>query len=175
VFGAAGTAQRTQRTPPAPAYDLDMEPIVLEGLDELRGAVGTELGPSEWHEITQRQIDLFAEATGDHQWIHVDLERAAAGPFGTTIAHGYLTLALVSYLLPQTIRVSGISMGINYGTNRVRFPAPVPVGSKVRARGKIASVDDVAGGVQMMTVVTIEIEGSEKPACVVESLSRYMA
>jgi acyl dehydratase len=152
-----------------------MEPIVFDGLDELRGAVGTELGPSDWHEITQRQIDLFAEATGDHQWIHVDLERAAAGPFGTTIAHGYLTLALVSYLLPQTIRVHGISMGINYGTNKVRFPAPVPVGSKVRARGKIASVDDVAGGVQMMTLVTIEIEGNAKPACVVESLSRYIA
>jgi acyl dehydratase len=152
-----------------------MEPIVFDGLGELKAAVGTELGPSDWHEITQRQIDLFAEATGDHQWIHVDLERAAAGPFGTTIAHGYLTLALVSYLLPQTIRVQGISMGINYGTNKVRFPTPVPVGSRVRARGKIASVDDVAGGVQMMTVVTIEIDGNEKPACVVESLSRYIA
>ncbi|MGA8678977.1 MAG: MaoC family dehydratase [Acidimicrobiales bacterium] len=151
-----------------------MEPTVFEGLDELRGAVGTELGPSEWHEITQRQIDLFAEATGDHQWIHVDPERAKAGPFGTTIAHGFLTLSLISYLLPQVIRVSGISMGINYGANRVRFPAPVPVGSRVRARGRIQSVDDVAGGVQMTTLVTIEVEGNEKPACVVESISRYL-
>jgi acyl dehydratase len=152
-----------------------MEPTVFEGLDQLRGAVGTALGPSEWHEITQRQIDLFAEATGDHQWIHVDPERAAAGPFGTTIAHGFLTLSLVSYLLPQVIRVSGISMGINYGANRVRFPAPVPVGSRVRAHGQIQSVDDVAGGVQMTTLVTIEVEGNEKPACVVESISRYLA
>jgi acyl dehydratase len=158
-----------------PTYDPIMEPIVFEGLDELRGAVGAELGPSDWHEITQRQIDLFAEASGDHQWIHVDRERAAAGPFGTTIAHGFLTLALVSDLMSHVITVRGISMGINYGANRVRFPAPVPVGSKVRARGKIASVDDVAGGVQTMTVVTIEIEGNEKPACVVESLSRYIA
>jgi acyl dehydratase len=152
-----------------------MEPTVFTGLDELKGAVGTELGPSDWHEITQRQIDLFAEATGDHQWIHVDPERAAAGPFGTTIAHGYLTLSLVAYLLPQVIRVSGISMGINYGTNRVRFPAPVPVGSRVRARGQIQAIDDVAGGVQMTTLITIEIDGNEKPACVVESLSRYLA
>ncbi|MGA2210195.1 MAG: MaoC family dehydratase [Acidimicrobiales bacterium] len=152
-----------------------MEPTVFEGMDELKGAIGTELGPSEWHEITQRQIDLFAEATGDHQWIHVDPERAAAGPFGTTIAHGYLTLSLVAYLLPQVIRVTGISMGINYGTNKVRFPAPVPVGSRLRARGTIQSVEDVPGGVQMTTLVTIEVEGNPKPACVVESLSRYLA
>ncbi|HXY45277.1 MAG TPA: MaoC family dehydratase [Acidimicrobiales bacterium] len=151
-----------------------MEPTVFEGLDELRGAVGTELGPSEWYEITQRQIDLFAEATGDHQWIHVDPERAKAGPFGTTIAHGFLTLSLVAYLLPQVIRVSGISMGINYGANRVRFPAPVPVGSRVRARGTIQSVEDVAGGVQMTTLVTVEVEGNTKPACVVESITRYL-
>jgi len=151
-----------------------MEPTVFEGLDALRAGVGTEVGPSDWHEITQHQIDLFAEATGDHQWIHVDPERAAAGPFGKTIAHGYLTLSLVAYLLPQVIRVGGISMGINYGANRVRFPAPVPVGSRVRARGKIAAVEDVPGGVQMTTVVTIEVEGNKKPACVVESLSRYL-
>jgi acyl dehydratase len=152
-----------------------MEPTVFEGLDQLKGAVGAELGPSEWHEITQRQIDLFAEATGDHQWIHVDPERAAAGPFGTTIAHGYLTLSLVAYLLPQVVRVTGISMGINYGANRVRFPAPVPVGSRVRARGTIQAVEDVAGGVQMTTLVTVEVEGNTKPACVVESVSRYLA
>lgn len=152
-----------------------MEPTEFKGLDELRGAVGTVLGPSEWHEITQRQIDLFAEATGDHQWIHVNPERAAAGPFGTTIAHGYLTLSLVAYLLPQVIAVAGVSMGINYGANRVRFPAPVPVGSSVRARGVIQSVKDVPGGVQVTTLVTIEIDGNAKPACVVESISRYLA
>jgi acyl dehydratase len=152
-----------------------MEPTVFEGVDGLRAAVGTELGPSDWHEITQQQIDLFADATGDHQWIHVDRERAAAGPFGTTIAHGFLTLSLTTYLLPQIVHVTGISMGINYGVNRVRFPAPVPVGSRVRARATIASVDDVPGGVQTMTAVTIEMEGKEKPACVVEFLSRYLA
>ena len=152
-----------------------MEPIVFEGLDHLRGAVGAALGPSEWHEITQRQIDLFAEATGDHQWIHVDPQRAAAGPFGTTIAHGYLTLSLASFLVPQLIEVRGIAMAINYGANRVRFPAPVPVWSRLRARAQIQAVDDVAGGVQVTDLVTIEIDGNDKPACVVESISRYLA
>jgi len=147
----------------------------LKGMDGLKSSVGQHVGYSDWHEVTQHQIDLFAEATGDRQWIHVDPERAAKGPFGTTIAHGYLTLSLVAYLLPQVIRVGGISMGINYGANRVRFPAPVPVGSRVRARGRIAGVEDVPGGVQMTTVVTIEVEGNEKPACVVESVSRYLA
>jgi acyl dehydratase len=170
-----GTAQRTQRETAGHAYDHPMEPTVFESLDELRGAVGTELGPSDWYEITQRQIDLFAEATGDHQWIHVDPARAAAGPFGTTIAHGFLTLSLVSRLFSQVIHVKGISMGINYGANRVRFPSAVPVGSRLRARGQIQSVEDVAGGLQTTTLITIEIEGGAKPACVVESLSRYLA
>ncbi|MGH9172322.1 MAG: MaoC family dehydratase [Acidimicrobiales bacterium] len=152
-----------------------MEPTVFEGLDALKQAVGTDVGPSEWLEITQDRVNLFADATGDHQWIHVDAEKAAAGPFGGTIAHGYLTLALMSYLLPQVIRVHGISMGINYGTNKVRFPAPVPVGSRLRARGHIQSVDDVPGGVQIVNLVTIEIEGKAKPACVAESVSRYLA
>lgn len=152
-----------------------MEPIVFEGLEHLRGAVGTVLGPSEWYEITQRQIDLFAEATGDHQWIHVDPQRAAAGPYGTTIAHGYLTLSLASFLVPQLLEVRGIAMAINYGANRVRFPAPVPVGSRLRARARIEAVDDVAGGVQVTDIVTIELDGNDKPACVVESISRYLA
>jgi acyl dehydratase len=152
-----------------------MEPTVFEGLDALKAAVGTELGPSEWLEITQERINLFADATDDHQWIHVDIERAAAGPFRTTIAHGFLTLSLVSYLLPQVIQVHGISMGINYGSNKVRFPAPVPVGSRVRARGKIQSIEDVPGGVQMVNLVTVEVEGNSKPACVAEFVARYLA
>lgn len=150
-----------------------MEPTVFDGLDGLRGAVGAELGPGEWREVTQRQIDLFAEATGDHQWIHVDPVRAAAGPFGTTIAHGFLTLSLVSDLLSQILHVTGVSMGINYGANRVRFPAPVPVESSVRARGRIESVEEVAGGLQLVTLVTVEVKGNEKPACVIEFITRF--
>jgi acyl dehydratase len=152
-----------------------MAATVFEGLDELRGAVGRQLGHSDWLEVTQERINLFADATGDHQWIHVDPERAANGPFGTTIAHGYLTLSLVAGLMPQVISVRGISMGINYGTNKVRFPSPVPVGSRVRATGEILAADDVPGGLQLTTRITIEREGSEKPACVVETLSRYLA
>ncbi|AJT68123.3 putative enoyl-CoA hydratase 1 [Streptomyces lydicus] len=141
--------------------------------DELRGAVGEELGPSDWLEIDQKRIDLFADATGDHQWIHVDQEKAAAGPFGTTIAHGYLTLSLLPTLVPQLMRVDNVKMGINYGTNKVRFPATVPVGSRLRATAKIAEVAEVKGGVQLTTVVTVEREGGDKPVCVAESVSRF--
>ncbi len=151
-----------------------MAATVFEGLNELKGAVGTHLGYSDWLEITQERIDQFADATGDHQGIHVDPMRAAAGPFGTTIAHGYLTLSLVAGLMPQVIQVRGIKMGINYGANKVRFPSPVPVGSKLRAGGELVSVEDVPGGVQATTRITIEREGADKPACVVESLSRYL-
>jgi acyl dehydratase len=151
-----------------------MAQTVLDGIDEIRAAAGRELGTSDWIEITQERIDAFADATGDHQWIHVDPERAATGPFGTTIAHGYLTLSLTNLLLPEIVEVRGISMGINYGVNKVRFPAPVPVGSRIRARAELAAVEDVANGVQGTVVITVEIEGSEKPACVVESLSRYV-
>lgn len=147
---------------------------VFASPDDLRAAVGNHLGHSDWVEITQERIDLFADATGDHQWIHVDPERAKAGPFGTTIAHGYLTLALTNMLLPQVVRVEGISMGVNYGTDKVRFPAPVPCGSRVRAGAELAAVDEVPGGVQARIRVTVEIEGAAKPACVVESLSRFM-
>ena len=143
---------------------------------ELQGSIGKQLGHSEWLEIDQDRINTFADATGDHQWIHVDPERAKAGPFGAPIAHGYLTLSLVSMLLPQIIQVSGISMGINYGTDRVRFPAPVPVGSRVRAGAELVDVKEVGGAAVQATVrVTIEIEGSEKPACVVDTISRYYA
>jgi acyl dehydratase len=148
---------------------------IFESPDELLTAVGTDLGCTDWVEITQDRVDLFAEATGDHQWIHVDPERAAKeSPFGGTIAHGYLTLALTNLFLPQLIEVRNISMGVNYGADKLRFPAPVPVGSKVRGRGEIAAVSEVAGGVQTTIVITVEIDGGTKPACVVESLSRWL-
>ena len=151
-----------------------MAQTVLSGIDEVKAAVGRHLGTSDWLEITQDRIDQFADATGDHQWIHVDPERAAAGPFGTTIAHGYLTLSLSNALLPEIVEVQGVSMGVNYGVGKVRFPAPVPVGSRIRATAELVAADDVAGGVQTTVLITVELEGSDKPACVIESLSRYL-
>ena len=142
---------------------------------DLKGAVGTKLGYSDWLEITQERIDRFADATDDHQWIHVDPERAAKGPFGTTVAHGYLTLSLVSALLPRLVEVDEVSMSINYGTNRVRFPSPVAVGSRVRASSEIVAVEDVPGGVQATFLTTIDRDGGEKPCCVAESIIRYLA
>jgi acyl dehydratase len=136
-------------------------------------AVGQHLGHSDWLEITQERIDTFANATGDHQWIHVDPVRAQAGPFGVTIAHGYLTLSLVSLFLPQIVNVRGIRMGINYGTDRVRFPAPVRVGARIRGSGELVKVEDVKDGVQATIRVTVEIEGSDRPACVADTISRY--
>ncbi|MGW7353116.1 MaoC family dehydratase [Streptomyces sp. NPDC054784] len=149
------------------------EPRIFTSPDELRAAVGEQLGSSEWMEIDQKRIDLFAEATGDHQWIHVDPERAAAGPFGTTIAHGYLTLALLPALVPQVLRVDGVRMGINYGVNKVRFPATVPVGSRLRGHVELVDISDVPDGVQVTAKVTVEREGGAKPVCVAESVSRY--
>jgi acyl dehydratase len=145
---------------------------VFTGPDELRAATGTELGVSGWLTVDQAQVDLFAEATLDHQWIHVDPERAAAGPFGTTIAHGFLTLSLLPELVGQVFAVEGARMGVNYGFNRLRFTSPVPVGSRVRARVELLDVTDVAGGVQLTTGITVEIEGSERPALVAEWLTR---
>jgi len=142
---------------------------------DLLDAVGREVGPTEWITITQDQIDKFAEATLDNQWIHTDTERAKNGPFGAPIAHGYLTMSLASHFLSQLVRVNGISMGINYGTEKVRFPAPVPVGSRLRARGEIVDATEVAGGVQATTRVTIEREGTDKPAAIVDTVSRYLA
>jgi acyl dehydratase len=142
---------------------------------DLLDAAGTELGPTDWITITQDQINAFADATLDNQWIHVDTERAKAGPFGAPIAHGYLTMSLASHFLGQLVRVEGISMGINYGAEKVRFPSPVPVGSRLRGRGEILDAKEVPGGVQATTRITIEREGSEKPAAVVEAVSRYMA
>ena len=148
---------------------------VFENLGELKAAAGRQLGYSDWLEITQGRVDQFADATDDHQWIHVDPERASKGPFGRTIAHGYLTLSLVSALMPQLIEVRDIAMAINYGTNKVRFPSPVPVGSFIRATAQILSVEDVPGGVQVTNLVTVERQGGDKPCCVVESISRYLA
>ena len=141
---------------------------------ELKQAVGDDLGETDWLAIDQARIDTFAKATGDHQWIHVDEARAKDGPYGSTIAHGYLTVSLVNYFLPQLLDVQGISMGVNYGVDKIRFPAAVPVGSKIRAKGVVTSVEDTKdGGIQSKVTVTIEIEGSERPACIVETISRY--
>ncbi|MFF3018777.1 MaoC family dehydratase [Streptomyces sp. NPDC057939] len=148
-------------------------PRIFTSAEELRAGIGEPLGPSGWLEVDQKRIDLFADATGDHQWIHVDPERAASGPFGSTIAHGYLTLSLLPSLVPQIMMVEGMRMGINYGVDKVRFPAPVPVGSRLRATALITSVTEVGEGVQVAATVTVEREGAEKPVCVAESVSRY--
>jgi acyl dehydratase len=147
---------------------------VFETVNELTAAVDTELGVSDWHIVTQEQIDSFAQATGDHQWIHLDAARAADGPFGTTIAHGFLTLSLTPMLLHQVYEVRGLRMAINYGTNRVRFPAPLPSGASVRARARLLSADRVPGGFQVVTQVAVEVEGMEKPCCVADLVTRFL-
>lgn len=143
----------------------------FNGIEELEAAVGTHLGHSEWHTVDQKQIDLFADATGDHQWIHVDPEKAQSGPFGTTVAHGFLTLSLVPMLASQVYRVEGVKMGVNYGANKLRFPSPVPVDSRVRAGVELLAVTPSSLGYQVATRVTVERDGGDKPACVVESLA----
>ena len=145
----------------------------IDGIAGLKQRIGDHLGYSEWHQVTQEQVNLFADATGDHQWIHVDIERANAGPFGGPIAHGYLTLSLTPALLSEVLEVSGITMAVNYGLNKLRFPAPVPVGSKVRAGVQLDQVEDVSGGVQVTLATTFEVEGGTKPVCVAEILFRY--
>ena len=145
----------------------------VDGLEAFRGLVGQHLGYSDWVAVDQERIDRFADATGDHQWIHVDRERAKAGPFGTTIAHGYLTLSLVPMLLSQVVRVQGVAFGVNYGCNRVRFPAPVPAGSDVRLGATLASVEDVAGGIQVAIDVTVEVREAPKPSCAAQVVFRY--
>lgn len=144
---------------------------IFHGIAELEAALGAHLGYSDWHTITQEQVNLFADATGDHQWIHVDPERAAAGPFGAPIAHGYLTLSLLPMLVGEVYRVDGLRMGINYGSDKVRFPAVVPVGSRVRAGVELVALAPSSAGTRVTARVTIEIEGGEKPACVAEALS----
>ncbi|HEV3268704.1 MAG TPA: MaoC family dehydratase [Acidimicrobiales bacterium] len=145
----------------------------VKSMEELAALVGTHLGYSEYVTVTQEQVDLFAEATGDHQWIHVDPERAAAGPFGRTIAHGYLTLALIPVLLGGVMKVDGVAMGVNYGTNKVRFTSPVPVGSQIRAGATLASVEEVSGGVQVALDVIVEVKDAPKPSCVAQVVFRY--
>ena len=141
--------------------------------EELTDHVGAQFGPTEWLVIDQARIDRFAEATDDHQWIHVDPEAAADGPFGATIAHGYLTLALVNRFMPDLLTVTDASMGVNYGCERVRFPSPVRVGSRIRGRGELVSTEPAGGGLQVLVRVTVEIEGQERPACVADTLSRF--
>jgi acyl dehydratase len=147
----------------------------FESLDDLRAAAGSDLGYSDWLLVDQQRIDRFAEATGDFQWIHVDAERAEQGPFGGTIAHGYLTLSLWPVLFRQLVRVGGVEFAVNYGSEKVRFPAPVPVGSKIRLGVTIHAVDDVPGGVQSTYRFVLEAEGASKPACVATVLIRYFA
>ncbi len=150
--------------------------VTVRGLEGVRGLVGKDLGRSPWIDVPQERINTFADATGDHQWIHVDLERAAAGPFGGPIAHGYLTLSLVIPLWNELLTVEGIGMGINYGLNRVRFPAPVPAGAKVRLGATVAEVTDVAGGVQAVVDFVVECDAvQDKPVCVAQAIYRYLA
>lgn len=147
---------------------------VFSNAASLQDAEGKSLGVTEWLQIDQDRIDTFADATGDHQWIHVDTEKAKDGPFGATVAHGYLTLSLVNYFLPQLMTVENLVMGVNYGCDRIRFPAPVVVGSKIRGEGEITRVESLPNGaVQVVVRVTVEIEGSDRPACVVDTISRY--
>ncbi|MFJ3669812.1 MaoC family dehydratase [Streptomyces sp. NPDC090106] len=149
--------------------------ITVNGLDELRKLAGGDLGTSEWIEVTQDRIDTFADATGDHQWIHVDPARAAEGPFGAPIAHGYLTLSLFIPLFTELLDVQGVTTKVNYGLNKVRFPSPVTAGSRIRLTAKLTAVEDVPGGVQITVDGAIEIEGGAKPAAVLQSLSRFYA
>lgn len=145
----------------------------IANLAELKALVGQEVAVSDWTTITQEQVNLFAEATGDHQWIHVDPERSRReSPFGAPVAHGFLTLSLLPMMMASAIRMSDVRMGVNYGLNKVRFPAPVPVGSRVRARCKLLTVEDIEGGAQLTWQVTMEREGSDKPVCVAESIAR---
>jgi acyl dehydratase len=147
----------------------------FSGLDEFVAAQGAQLGPTDWLEVTQDRVNLFADATDDHQWIHIDPERAANGPFGGTIAHGLLTLSLLPHFTHQLYTVDNVAMAINYGYNKVRFITPVRVGAKIRARAQIAKVDQLDGAVQATVTVTVEIDGSDKPAAVAESIVRFIA
>jgi acyl dehydratase len=151
------------------------EPMVLSGIDELKAHEGKQLGTSRWHDVTQERVNAFAEATGDHYWIHTDPERAKQTPFGGTIAHGYYTLSLEPMFSYEMFSIEGVAFGVNYGVNRVRFPAPLPVGSRVRMHAKLASVEDIDGGVQLAIELNFETDAGEKPVCVAESLTRVWA
>jgi acyl dehydratase len=152
-------------------------PLTVTGIDELKELVGKEIGPSDWREVTQEDIDRFAEVSGDDQWIHVDVERAKEeSPFGTTVAHGNLTLSMIDGFRKDLLRSGGFKLGVNYGWNKVRFPAPVPTGSRLRASLEVLTVDEVGDGWWQVTQRwKVEVEGSEKPACVAESVGRVLA
>ena len=150
-----------------------MTKTVIESPADLYDLVGKTLGPSPSMEITQERINQFADATGDHQWIHIDAEKAANGPFGATIAHGYLTMSLAAKFMPEIIEVKGIAMGVNYGTEKTRFPSPVTVGSKLSATGTIVSVEEASGGIKMVLRIVMQAEGAAKPACIVDAISVY--
>jgi len=157
-----------------PLLQGPLMPTVFDSPEAILAAVGTRLGPGEWLAITQERIDKFADATDDHQWIHVDPARAKAGPFGATIAHGYLTLSLMAKFLPQLVEMRGLRMGVNYGTDKVRFPSAVKAGARIRPGGELVSAERTRdGGVQAVIRVTVEIEGEGKPACVADTISRY--
>jgi acyl dehydratase len=145
---------------------------IINGAEELKSLIGEHLGYSEYMEITQERVNQFAEATGDHQWIHVDVERSKAGPFGGPIAHGYLTLSLGPVLYPEVVQIRGFSMGVNYGANKVRYPSPVPVGARLRLGVRVLEVEDIAGGMQNTMEFTFECEGAKKPSCVAEVVFR---
>jgi len=150
-----------------------MLPYIFNSPAELAPALGQTFGPTDWITIDQDRINTFADATGDHQWIHVDVEKAKTGPFGATVAHGYLTLALTNLFLPLMVEVRGISMGLNYGLNKVRFPAVVPAGSRIRGKGELISVEEQKGAVQSIIRITVEVEGNPKPACIAEAISLW--
>ncbi len=149
-----------------------MATLTLNGLDDLKARVGDELGVSDWHQVTQDAIDQFADVTGDHPWIHVDPERAKDTPFGGTIAHGYYSVSLIPRFSYELFSLEGVAFGLNYGANKIRFPAPLPVGSKVRMRMTLQEVSDIPGGAQITMLCTLEREGGDKPVCVAETLSR---
>jgi acyl dehydratase len=153
-----------------------MATVQVEGIEGLKGLLGEQIGPSEWREVTQEDINAFADLSGDHQWIHTDVERAKnESPFGTTVAHGNLTLSMIDSMRLELLSSSGFKLGVNYGWNRVRFPAPVPAGSRIRATAEITEVEDVGGGWwQVVTRFTVEVEGSDKPACVADSVGRVI-
>ena len=163
-------------TPASSTLTPAMALVTTNGIDDLKALIGQEVGPTEWREVTQEAIDRFAELSGDDQWIHVDVERARTeSPFGTTVAHGNLTLSMIDGFRKELIRSEGFALGVNYGWNRVRFPAPVPAGSRLRAKGEVVSVEEVGGGWwQVVTRFTVEVEGSEKPACVADSVGRAL-
>ena len=146
--------------------------LTINGLDELKDRAGEDVGVSDWHEVNQAAVDAFADATGDHQWIHVDPERARDTPFGGTIAHGYYTLSLAARFIEELLQIEGAAFTVNYGLDKVRFPAPLPVGDRVRMHLRLAAVDDVEGGVQLTSELTFEREGGDKPVCVAQTLAR---